>query len=67
MQSVRNNCTISQTFYLLILIAKLLPILLLYLWWLSPSVNKRNKQIKHGSEFTCLCIAGVNRLNKMLL
>jgi len=37
---------ISETFYLLNLIAKLSPILLLYLWylwWVSPSVNKRNQ------------------------
>jgi len=37
------------------LIAKLSPILLLYLWLVSPSVNKRNKHVKHGSEFTWLC------------
>jgi len=46
---------ISETFYLLNLIAKLLPMLLLYLWWVSPSVTKRNKQVKHGSESTWLC------------
>jgi len=41
MQFLRNH-TISETFYLLHLIAKLSPILLLYLWWVPPSVNKRN-------------------------
>jgi len=46
---------ISEIFYLLNMIAKLLSILLLYLWWVSPSVTKRNKQVKHGSEFTWLC------------
>jgi len=49
---------ISETSYLLNLIAKLSPILLLYLWWVSPSVNnvtERNKQVKHGSEFMWLC------------
>jgi len=30
--------------------AKLSHILLLYLWLVSPSVNKRNKQLKHGSQ-----------------
>jgi len=38
---------ISETFYLLNLIAKLSPILLLYLWWVSPSVNK-HKQTLHN-------------------
>jgi len=53
MRFLRNR-TISETFYLpaLNLTAKLSPILLLYLWWVSPSINKRNKQVKHGSEFT---------------
>jgi len=37
------------------LIAKLSLILSLYLWQVSPSVNKRNKQVKHSSEFTWLC------------
>jgi len=56
----------SETFYIVNLIAKLSPILLLYLWRVSPSVNKRNKQVKHGSEFTWLCAlceAGVNQFN----
>jgi len=35
---------ISETFYLLNLIAKLSPIILLYLRWVSPSVNKRNQK-----------------------
>jgi len=34
---------ISETSYILNLIAKLSPVLLLYLWWVSPSVNKRNQ------------------------
>jgi len=34
---------ISETIYLINLIAKLSPILLLYLWWVSLSVNKRNQ------------------------
>jgi len=34
---------ISETFYILNLIAKLSPIWLLYLWWVSQSVNKRNQ------------------------
>jgi len=34
---------ISETFYILNLIGKLSPILLLYLWWVSPSVNKGNQ------------------------
>jgi len=38
-----SNGMISETFYLLNLIAKLSPILLLYLWWVSPLVNKRNQ------------------------
>jgi len=60
-----RNDTISETFYLLDWIVKLSPILLLYLWWVSPSVNKRNKQVKHGSEFTWLCAAEVNRFNNI--
>jgi len=40
MQFLRNRM-ISETFYLLNLIAKLSPILLLYLWLVSPSVHKR--------------------------
>jgi len=49
---------ISETFYLLNLIAKLSPILLLYLCGCLPrstSITKCNKQVKHGSEFTWLC------------
>jgi len=42
MQSLRNR-VISETFYLLISVAKLSPLLLLYLLWVSPSVNKHNK------------------------
>jgi len=38
-----RNHTISETFYLLDWIVKLSPILLLYLWWVSPSVNKLNQ------------------------
>jgi len=34
---------ISETFYLLHLITKLSPILLLYLWWVSPSSTSVNK------------------------
>jgi len=42
MRFLRNR-TISETFYLFNLLTKLSPILLLYLWWVSPSVNKRNQ------------------------
>jgi len=42
MRSLRNH-TISETFYLLNLIAKLSPILFLYIWWMSLSVNTHNQ------------------------
>jgi len=41
--TVLRNRTISETFYLLNLTAKLSPILLLYLQWVSTSVNKHNQ------------------------
>jgi len=40
--TVLRNRTISEVFYLLNLITKLWPILLLRIWWVSLSENKRN-------------------------